>query len=690
MAYLMPDRRALIFALKGVISMAMAMYVAMWLDLDRPYWALVSAVFLQVRPETGMVLEKTVCQILGTLLGGTFALIILNFFIAYSGIVLFCLAMWLCLNASLSSLVRRINFIYFFAMAAVTPCIIILLTMATPSMVSSESIFNIAQERVSEIIVGSVCAMLVSLMLWPQRIENVLKQHAQHAINEAMAYLSVELAIDGSHELRHAHIDSTLESLTALNDDSSAVVFEGPTGQRQARAATVICNKILSLVAVVQIFGRLQRNNASLLSANMTTLLQKLREDVALIGSSLDFDECYTLAQQQRRKWRTLFDSNDLTALEYRLCRTAQEMVADLVIILRAYRAMNGGEPSSLKASSLTPYRDPLVALTTGFRTFLVFSIGAGLWIGTGSPAAIMLMILPVIFSIMFARLPSAVVKKSLRGVLIGATVAIPVAIFYALNLIAQSSGDFPVLVMILGVPLFLGLMLLASRPLLPYGLGFCIPFIILVQPGNDMSTSLSVAYTASNALAIMTGLIVLYWVFKLFAGPGMALMQQRLFMVTRKDLIKVGTPHHDVDWFNARMCDRLLRLSSYEKGMAAQGRIITDLALTGLNLGHIIMRIRKMVDSVSTQSLTQLMQAWQWALAESYVLAAQGETPALMNPVYRQIIAALEDQQAPKENIAMIEGVFERINLTFERTATMVRTADTRQEPLVDTRTEN
>lgn len=290
-------------------------------------------------------------------------------------------------------------------------------------------------------------------------------------------------------------------------------------------------------------------------------------------------------------------------------------------------------------------------------------------------------MILPVIFSIMFARLPSAVVKKSLRGVLIGACVAIPVAIFYALNLIAQSSGDFPLLVMILGVPLFLGLMLLSNRSLLPYGLGFCIPFVILVQPGNNMSASLKVDYTASNALAIMTGLIVLYWVFKLFSGPGMALMQQRLFMVTRNDLIKVGTPHHDVDWFNARMCDRLLRLSSYEKGMAAQARIITDLALTGLNLGHLIMRIRKWVDGISSESLTQLLQAWQWALAESYVLAAQGETPALMNPVYRQIIAALEQQQAPAENIAMIEGAFERINLTFERTAKMVRTADTRQK---------
>lgn len=42
---LMPNRRAVIFALKGVVSMALALIVAMYLQLDRPYWALVSAVF---------------------------------------------------------------------------------------------------------------------------------------------------------------------------------------------------------------------------------------------------------------------------------------------------------------------------------------------------------------------------------------------------------------------------------------------------------------------------------------------------------------------------------------------------------------------------------------------------------------------------------------------------------------------
>lgn len=654
--------------------MIISLYVAMWMDLDRPYWALVSAVFLQVRPEAGMVLEKTVSQIFGTLLGGAFALIVLHHFGAYPEIALFCLAVWLWCNSSVSAFVRRINSIYFFAMASVTPCIIILLTMAQPATVSSESIFDIAQSRISELIVGSVCAMFVAVFLWPQRVENVLVKHARSAINQTMDYLTLELDPDGSHEARHSNIEQVLQSLTALNDDSSAVKFEGPSGPGKSRAATVICNKTLSLIAVIQIFGRLQRNNPELLSDNMLSLLGQLRGDLALIGSLDSFDECYEIAQKQRRNWSNLFESQALTSLEFRLCKTARELASDLVVILRAYRALVRGESSTLKAESLKPHRDWLVALTNGFRTFLVFSLGATLWVGTGSPAAIMLMILPVIFSIMFARLAPVIVTRAIRGIIIGACVAIPVAIFYALNLIAQSSGDFAVLVMILALPLFLGLMQLSNLATIPYGIGFCIPFVVLVQPANDMTHSLNIDFTASSALAILSGVMVLYWVFRLFAGPGAVWMQQRLLSVTYQDLLKLGTPGYDEEWFNSRMSDRLLRLTSYEQNITTGYRTLTDLGLTGLNLGHVSLSLQRLMTGMSEHSLTQIKRLWQQALAESFLAASRGDKRDHLATINQRILEKLRSEGAPEENLALMHGIFTRLHYTFQRTADMIQ----------------
>ena len=115
--YLTPSKDSVIFAFKGVLSMAMALYISLYFNLEKPYWAVVSAVFLQVRPEGGLVVEKTVSQITGTLLGGVFGMFVLNYLHAAPVPAMGVLAVWLALNSSLSAMVRRVNFIYFFAMA---------------------------------------------------------------------------------------------------------------------------------------------------------------------------------------------------------------------------------------------------------------------------------------------------------------------------------------------------------------------------------------------------------------------------------------------------------------------------------------------------------------------------------------------------------------------------------------------
>ncbi|MCD8475939.1 MAG: FUSC family protein, partial [Shewanella fodinae] len=168
--FLTPDKRTLIFATKGVISMTLALFVAMYLNLDRPYWALISAVFLQIRPESGLVIEKGLMQIIGTLIGGVMGIAILQAFAGYPELAILALALWLGVNAGLSAMVSSINFIYAFAMAGITPCLIVLLVMVSPATATSEAIFQVAQSRVSEIIVGALCAVMVSLLLWPQSV----------------------------------------------------------------------------------------------------------------------------------------------------------------------------------------------------------------------------------------------------------------------------------------------------------------------------------------------------------------------------------------------------------------------------------------------------------------------------------------------------------------------------------------
>ena len=666
---LTPNMRTVIFALKGVISMALALFVSMYLELDRPYWAIVSAVFLQIRPESGLVIEKALCQISGSVVGGGVGILILAFFMPYPLLALACLTLWIGLNSAASAMVHNTNFIYAFAMSGMTAGLVIIMVMADPSAVDGRAVFDIAQSRISEITVGALCAMLVSQLLWPVTVKDSLRSHSRNVINETLEYLSLELDPDSTHEQRHQHADQILETLVILNDDSSAVAYEGPEGPGRSRAANLLCNKVMSLLAVTQIMGRFPRNHPNLVSPAFSKLLADMRSHFIRIAEANSFDESYRQAQALRR---ALLEHKaayvDESAIVTRLSQTAVELVADLVMVLRAYNALENRDQTLLKASRLKTHRDPLIGAVNGFRTAVVFMIGAGIWLSTGSSAAIMLMIMPVVFSVVFARFSLAVLTVMLRHLLLGVVVAVPVALFFGLGLLSKSSGDFEMLVLVLAGPYFLGLLALAERPTLPYGLGFCVPFTLIVQPGNHMTFSTDVA--TSNALGLFVGMSILYWVFKLITPLDGQVMQRRLLEATARDLTAIDSQRWPESWFNGRMGERLLRLANYDQGSGNPSRVMTDLGFTGLNIGHMSIRLRRRIKNHRNAAVDVKLAEWQQVLADTYLMSARGNMNSRFREASARLLRAIYDAKEPDAQTATIEGMFERMALTFERTA--------------------
>ncbi|ANQ21808.1 fusaric acid resistance protein [Vibrio natriegens] len=665
-----PDKQAIKFAIKGVIAMALSLYIAMFLNLDRPYWALIGAVFLQIRPEGGLVVEKGMYQIIGTLVGGFVGITILQWFAPYPEIALGLLALWLGINSGLSAMVRRQNLVYAFAMAGMTACLVCLLVMIQPEIASSQRVFDIAQARISEIVIGVICATLVSKLIWPVKVKDGLVVNARNVINQTLGYLVIELDKNGTHQERHHTIDSILESVTALSDDSSAVSFEGPEGLGQSRAANAIGNSVLSLLALVQIFGRLQRRHPELVGEVLEPVLDSMRTSFTQMATSRDYDECYAIVQSLRRKQMEYANQvSEKTPLQKRLLKIALELSAELIVLLKGYAKLSSKETTNLNAPSFQSHRDPLVGITTGLRSVLLFLVGAGLWVGTGSSSVMMIMILPVVFSIMMARLPMAILTTVLKRLLVGIVIALPLAIFYALPLVAASSKDFELLVLILAGPYFLGLLALANRATLPYGLGICIPFTTFVMPSTDMTRALTINTTISNGMAIFVGVTVLYWIFKLVTGPSLPLMQSRLMKATQRDLIDMDKHTAPEQWFNARMGDRLLRISTYDKALSSE-RNVTDLALTGLNFGHVSMRLHRIVRRVADNQLDSSLRFWQEALANAYLSAFHGKEDPRFQLANESLLSRLDEFGFLQEQKDILTGMCERIQLTLERSA--------------------
>jgi len=669
----LPDRGAVAFATRGLIAMALAMAVATLFELERPYWALISAVFLQVRPETGLVIEKGIWQILGTLAGGAVGVAILLVLMPYPVLAVLALALWVGVNAVASGLLRRLNVVYGLAIAGVTAVLVVTLTMVDPQAAHGGSMFRIAEARVSEIIVGAVCATLAASLLWPVRVKQALMRLARDGINELLDYLDLELTARSTGNQRHRSADAVLQTVVALSDDASAALFEGRKGPGRTRAVSRLCQKALALMATVQVFGRFRRRHPELIGGELEAALDRLRQGIGQMRATRSEAQARRIAQALRRELQeTPAEAGRTTPVERMLFRLMRAMVGDLIVVLRANHAIETSDRALLRAPALVPYRDPLIGALTGGRTTVLFLIGAGVWLATGSPAAVVLMILPVIFSIMFARLPSP--PAAMRRLLAGALVAVPAAWAVGLGLLAPGTQGVIPATAIFGLPLFFGLLAIPDPETRHYGIGFVIPYILLIQPGGNVT--FEAGRFAGMSLAILVSIALVYGVFRLINEPGARIMQRRLVASTTRDIQRLGEPHGSggEDWFDARMAERLMRLSAYDRSLPERERHLTDLGLTGLNLGHTALRLQRQLVEDGTPEVRTEARKWQRSLAHAYRRASCGrQTGAFRERSARLLAALAESGRIDADGRALIEGTLERLALTLERLARTV-----------------
>lgn len=681
---LLPDKRSVIFACKGLLALALALFISMYLQLENPYWALVSAVFLQLRPESGLVIEKAVCQMVGTVVGGLVGVFILAFLMPYPLLALACVNLWVGLNSMLASLVHRNNYTYAFAMSGMTAALVVLLVMADVSTASSAQVFAIAQARISELTVGVICGMLVSQLVWPVTVKDGLRGHARKVINGSLAYLVAELNRDSAPEHRHQSSDQVFEALIALNDDSSAVVYEGPEGPGRGRAATLLCNKTMSLLAKVQVLGRFQRGEPEQMSPAFTDLLHMLCTHFEEIIAATHFTEAYEVAQALRRK---ILDhrsqSTEESAVISRLTQTALDLSTDLAMMLKAYNALEERDRTLLKSSELQTYREPLVGIVNGFRTAVVFFLGALLWLQTASAAAILMMITPVVYSITYARYPQQTLTSLLKRLLAGVVCAIPVALLMA-GVLFQSNASFEMLILVLAAPYVVGLLALANTTTLPYGLGFCISFTLIIQPSNPMVFAADTA--VSTALGLLVGILMLYWVFKLIAQPDTDLLQRRLLKSIAKDLVHINQQESPEAWFNNRMAERLLRLVNYDQADNPEERYMTELGLTGLHLGYVILQVWALLKPNAGSELEAALQTWHQGVVTAYLASAKGRVsrqfPHSCAELLRVLESCEEGDALGGQRLTLIQGMCQSQIATFERAAASVAAARKRRHP--------
>ena len=161
-----------LFVLRAALGAFLALWISMLLQLDKPSTAM-ACVVIVMQPRTGAVLARSIYRMLGNLAGGFVAVLLFALFEQQPVFIIAGLGLWV-LFCTAGAAKQRDAQSYGFVLAGYTACIV-----ALPELSAPENIFITATLRISEMMVGIICAAVVSELIFPETVANLLYASAK-------------------------------------------------------------------------------------------------------------------------------------------------------------------------------------------------------------------------------------------------------------------------------------------------------------------------------------------------------------------------------------------------------------------------------------------------------------------------------------------------------------------------------
>ena len=567
-----PDRRALQFAIKTLLGGGLALWLALRWGLEQPAWALMTA-FIVAQPLSGMVVQKGLARLLGTLIGTIMSVVFMSVFAQTPWLFLLALALWLGLCTASSTLLRS-AWSYSFVLAGYTVAII-----ALPAITHPLTVFDQAVARCTEICLGILCATAASALLWPMRVERQLADQARAAWHSGMNAARATLA--GDAQARKGLLE-ILGRIVAVDAQREHAWFEGGLGRQRARAISGLSQKLLMLLRI----ARSVRRQWKQLDAHEA---EQLRPWMTEVQDALNSADTATLQALRPRLLDACHDPQISSAQSYCLARFTL-LLDTAMAATTALRAVEEGRETVDPPRTLTPHRDLSLALVFGARSALAFLVVSSFWLATAWPAAAGALVLTCVVCSLFAsRENGAQIGMSfMRGIFL----AIPAAFFVGQILLPQWSG-FALLCLGMGVPLFLGALGMAKPQIGATATSFCLHFIVLVSPLNAMKFDVATFFNSAQAMVVGVGAAVLAFHLLILRNP--AWHGRRLLAATLGDLVRLTRRNlrGAESWFGGRMADRLLQLARHYPELPEPARSRWDDGLLGLDIGDELLHLR-------------------------------------------------------------------------------------------------
>lgn len=485
-----------IFVFKSVAAALLALWLSMRFQLEQPRLAMIT-VFIVMRPETGMVLTKSLYRIGGTMTGIAASFLLVNLFAQEPVLFLFGLALWVGLCTAGAAFYRDFKS-YGCVLAGYSAALAGLMAAPQPN-----AFFSLAVTRLSEVTLGILCAGIVNDIIFPRRLSDQITSNVQNRYGEFMAFVRASLsgtATPGKLETMQMKL---VGNVLALESIRNAAFLEDP----EVRARDLKLRKLNSefmaasttFYSFHQLLNRLTNNSmpAGEVLTDIYDSLGQVFETTAVPQSS----HAARVAARRIAAFRAVLARKvrqaraDLPALSDAQNRvdfdTAIELLHRFLHELHAYTrtyatlSEKEQEPKPPDDIRFAAYTDPVAALLAGGKAFVSILLVSMFWIASAWPYGASAISFVAVTSALFGSAPDQ--YRSVRHMTMGHGSGYVVAILFACFVMPSLDG-FLLFGAALVPFLMLGSYIITYPRWIAIGTGYVVFFCAMLNPTNPMT----------------------------------------------------------------------------------------------------------------------------------------------------------------------------------------------------------
>ncbi|QGF91723.1 hypothetical protein GH769_00250 [Pseudomonas sp. CFSAN084952] len=588
-----------VYIFRSVLAAVLAYAIAYALQLETPYSA-ANTVLLVTHMNQGVVLAKGGWRLVGTLIGGLVAIVLMGFFIQAPLLFLLSFGLWLGLCSVAATVMR-----HFWAVGAAVAGYTVGFA-SYGALEAPEHALNIALGRIATVAVGVVCLGVVTAVLSKRatcaRLETAIAQQLSKVgqlllqqvkgVASGNRYTAVEpdlvsglFAIDDLLELsRHESPDVSIsagwvrESMASLFSAALGVseinhaYTEDHPASKQTRS--VLCEKLPEVIHLIE------HNELPSLECAVSAV-SAMRRDVSQIVNEVE---------------RNDGDANVLTWLDG-LQQILEDWEAAIIGLVKLHRRR------PYKSVGFRYNRDWSGGLRNGIRSVLAIVLGGLFGIVTGWHDWSTLLLLLAPYSILLATTGNPVegAISFVKGTLVGIFPA-----YFFVTVILPNIQGFPLLMLCM-MPFWIAGLLVTTKPKYAFaGLAYLVTFNTLIGATNPMELDListsplvfSIVAFFNKALAWMIAVIATWLAMKLILPNDPHKQAHRLAHALGQDVLETlqkGFVGRRKVWEHLqhhRLAGVALSLKSdpeHASELLSQGLGAIHLGRTALLLHHII-----------------------------------------------------------------------------------------------------